>query len=223
VLLKAPDHPEVAAAARGLADRGIPVVTLVTDVHASGRIAYVGLDNAAAGATAAYLLALALRQSTADVLVTLSRSSFFGERERADAFETTLRRLDPGRAVHRVTDTDGLDTTLAAMVRGELRTHRRLGAVYSVGGGNRSIRQVFAEVGRRCEAFVGHDLDEDNLALLRAGELSAVLHHDLQADMRRAIRQVLRHYRLLPGAPTSVPANVEVVTPHNIPARLLPE
>jgi LacI family transcriptional regulator len=36
------------------------------------------------------------------------------------------------------------------------------------------------------------------------------------------MRQVMRHHRLLPGAPTSVPANVEVVTPFNIPARLGP-
>ena len=44
--------------------------------------------------------------------------------------------------------------------------------------------------------------------------LTAVLHHDLHADMRAAVRQVLRAHRLLRGAPTSVPANVEVVTPY---------
>ena len=36
--------------------RGIPTVTLVTDVPASRRVAYVGIDNRAAGATAAYLI-----------------------------------------------------------------------------------------------------------------------------------------------------------------------
>jgi LacI family transcriptional regulator len=124
--------------------------------------------------------------------------------------------------VHVVTDTDGLDATLAARVRGALSRHPGLGAVYSVGGGNRAIAEAFADEGRAVRAFIAHDLDEDNLALLREGTLSAVLHHDLRADMRRAMRQVMRHYRLLPGAATSVPANVEVVTPHNIPARMLP-
>ena len=85
------------------------------------------------------------------------------------------------------------------------------------------VRTAFRAAGRPCAAFVGHDLDQDNVELLRAGALSAVLHHDLNADMRRAIRQVLRHHSLLPGAPTSVPANVEVVTPYNLPARLLPD
>jgi LacI family transcriptional regulator len=37
------------------------------------------------------------------------------------------------------------------------------------------------------------------------------------------MRQVMRHHGLLPGAPTSVAAAVEVVTPHNVPPRLLPQ
>ena len=49
IVLKAPDDPAVAAAVRRARDRGIPTVTLVTDVGGSGRVAYVGLDNAAAG------------------------------------------------------------------------------------------------------------------------------------------------------------------------------
>ena len=222
VLLKAPDHPEVAAAVRRLLARGIPAVTLVTDVRKSQRVAYIGLDNAAAGATAAYLLSQWLEGREGEVLLTLSRSAFFGERERAEAFAQTLARLDPGRGVHVVADSDGLDETLGALVTEALARHPGLCAVYSVGGGNRATVAAFGAAGRRCTAFVGHDLDSDNVELLRAGALSAVLHHDLNADMRRAIRQVLRHHRLVPGAPTSVPANVEVVTPYNLPARLLP-
>ena len=56
ILLKAPDHPLVAAAVDELAAAGVPTVTLVTDVPASRRVAYVGIDNRAAGATAAYLI-----------------------------------------------------------------------------------------------------------------------------------------------------------------------
>lgn len=222
VLLKAPDHPEVAAAVQRLGMRGIPVVTLVTDVRASGRAAYVGLDNAAAGATAAYLVAHCLGDGVGDVLVTLSRSLFFGERERVEAFTETLARLAPGCGVHAITDTDGLDVTMAALVRSTLDDHSTIAAVYSVGGGNRATVAAFEAAGRQCRVFLAHDLDEDNLELLRSGALTAVLHHDLHADMRRAMRQVMRHHGILPGAPMSVPANVEVITPYNMPARMPP-
>ena len=56
MILKAPDHPLVAEAVDELAGAGIPVVTFVTDVPFSRRVAYVGVDNRAAGATAAYLV-----------------------------------------------------------------------------------------------------------------------------------------------------------------------
>ena len=57
VVLKAPDVPLVVEAVERLADRGIPVITIVTDLPTSSRVAYVGIDNRAAGATAAYLIA----------------------------------------------------------------------------------------------------------------------------------------------------------------------
>ncbi|MFE0516197.1 LacI family DNA-binding transcriptional regulator, partial [Streptomyces sp. NPDC058964] len=56
VILKAPDVPEVNAAVSRLAAAGIPVVTLATDLPAGPRVAYVGIDDRAAGATAAYLM-----------------------------------------------------------------------------------------------------------------------------------------------------------------------
>ena len=91
VLLKGPDVPEVAEAGQRLVAAGIPVVTLVTDVPASGRLAYVGIDNRAAGATAAYLVGQWLGDAPGDVLVTLSRSVFRGEEEREMGFRATLR------------------------------------------------------------------------------------------------------------------------------------
>ena len=68
--------------------------------------------------------------------------------------------------------------------------------------------------------FIGHDLDADNLALLRTGVLTVVLHHDLRADLRAALTQLLRAHRLLPGAPESVRSAPQVVTPWNVPPRL---
>ena len=56
VILKAPEAPEVNAAVLRLSEAGIPVVTLVSDLPFSKRVAYVGMDNRSAGATAAYLV-----------------------------------------------------------------------------------------------------------------------------------------------------------------------
>jgi LacI family transcriptional regulator len=219
VILKAPDHPLVVNAVRRLADSGIPTVTFVTEVSGSRRAAYVGLDNSAAGATAAYLITQWSGRS-GGVLVTVSHSSFRGEEERVLGFRRTLAELAPRRAVHAVNDTDGLDRTILVAVRGALALHPSINAVYSAGGGNVAILTAFEEVGVTPRVFVAHDLDGDNRALLRTRKVSAVLHHDLRSDMRRACRLLLQARGVLPGTPVSIPSQVQVVTPYNEPASI---
>jgi LacI family transcriptional regulator len=133
VVLKAPDVPEVAAATLALTRAGIPVVTLVTDLPTSGRAAYVGIDNRSAGATAAYLVGQWLGAAPGDVLVTLSSGSFRGEEEREMGFRAALRGARPARELVEITESDGLDERVGALVRDALRRHPGIRAVYSIG------------------------------------------------------------------------------------------
>jgi LacI family transcriptional regulator len=219
VILKAPDHPLVAEAVDRLADRGIPTVTFVTDVPSSRRAAYVGMDNVAAGSTAAYLITQRAARS-GSVLLTVSHSSFRGEEERGLGFRRTLSELAPEQTVHEVKDTDGLDASILVAVRGALALHPSINAVYSAGGGNVATLKAFEEVGVTPEVYVAHDLDADNRGLLRTRRISVVLHHDLRADMRRACRLVLQARGILPGRPENIPSQVQVVTPYNEPASI---
>lgn len=131
-----------------------------------------------------------------------------------------MSRLDPGRPLNVMGDADGLDSTMRGLVASALDAHPDTVAVYSIGGGNRATATEFAARRRTVKVFLAHDLDADNIALLRDGTLAAVLHHDLRSDMRAAIRQVLRFHRLLPGAPASILASPQVITPYNVPHRL---
>jgi LacI family transcriptional regulator len=216
VLLKAQDHPAVVAAIGRVTDARIPVVTLVTDVPLSRRLAYVGIDNRAAGATAAYLLT----QWNADlgsVLVTLSSSSFRGEEEREIGFRAAMRELSPTTPIRELAETHGLDAVMLDAVTVVLDADPSVDAVYSIGGGNRATVDAFTRAGRTCSVFVAHDLDDDNTRLLRGRQVSAVLHHDLSADMRRACRLVLQGHGALPGTPQTVPSQIQVITPYNEP------
>jgi LacI family transcriptional regulator len=65
VILKAPEAPEVNAAVLRLPEAGVPIVTLVTDLPFSKRVAYVGMDNRSAGAAAAYSSASGWASGTA--------------------------------------------------------------------------------------------------------------------------------------------------------------
>ncbi len=219
VLLKAPDLPAVAEAVNRLAAAGIPVVTLVTDLPASARRSYVGMDNRAAGETAAYLLGQWLGgRKKQQVLVTLSSNRFHGEEEREIGFRRALRERHRHVSIVEASEGQGIDGATGALVRQALAAHPGIAAVYSIGGGNAAIVQAFAQAGRRCQVFIGHDLDADNLALLEAGAIHAVLHHDLGQDMRRACQEILRAQGALPALAQAPPLSaIQVVTPWNLP------
>ena len=216
IILKAPDVSEVNESVARLAARRIPVVTLVTDLPRSPRTAYIGIDNRAAGATAAYLITQWLGRRPGAVLVTLSRSFFRGEEEREMGFRSALRSMQPSRRVVDVTETDGLDATIRCLVVKALTAEGAVPAAYSIGGGNTAILDAFAESGRPAPLLIVHDLDEDNIRLLRAGRVAAVLHHDLRADMRRASQVIMSAQNALPGF-TVAPSAIQVVTPYNVP------
>lgn len=217
VVLKAPDIPAVAAAIGRLTAARIPVITLVTDVPASTRIAHVGMDDRAAGATAAYLMHQVLRGKSGAVLVVNSSELFRGEGEREKGFRSALGEYDARRVIIDIPNSDGLDETCRRLVAAELRAHPDIVAVYSIGGGNSGIASAFAAEARMCEAFIGHDLASANRDLLGDGRLTAVLHHDLAADMRQIARLVMVHHGVLPGPLPKAPSAIQVITPHNMP------
>jgi LacI family transcriptional regulator len=136
-----------------LAAAAIPVLTFVTDVPFSRRVAHVGVDNRAAGATAAYLVTRWSRSAPGGVLVTLSSSTFRGEEEREVGFRATLRELAPQRPVIEVTDTEGLDSSMLRAVGDALAAHPTLDAVYSIGGGNTATLAAFRAAGRHYPAY----------------------------------------------------------------------
>jgi LacI family transcriptional regulator len=217
VILKAPDVPEIGDAIAKLDEHGIPVVTLVTDIPLSRRVAYVGIDNRAAGSTAAYLVHRLLGDQEGDVLIALSRSVFRGEEEREIGFRATMRSRSADRALIEQTDTDGLDATVRQSTLRTLRENPGINSVYSIGGGNQAILEAFNAAGRRCQVFVGHDLDRDNLRLLHDERLTAVLHHDLRYDMRRACHVIMQAQGAIDGPIESMPSPIHIVTPYNIP------
>jgi len=218
VILKAPEAPEVNAAVLRLSEAGIPVVTLVSDLPFSKRVAYVGMDNRSAGATAAYLVNQWLGPGRGRrVLVALSRSVFRGEEEREIGFRSAIRERWPDRALAEITDSDGLDSSVYRLALDALDRHDDLEAVYSIGGGNRAILDAFDARRRPCRVFIAHDLDRDNRELLQAGRLSAVLYHDLRRDMHRACQIIMQAHGALDGPIVTAPAPIQVITPFNVP------
>lgn len=203
LILEAAETPELVEAVGRL---DIPVVTLGADLPASKRVAHVGLDETEAGATAAYLVDQWLADRAGDVLVVTTEHDV---RSRVTGFRAELRERAPNRRL-RLTDPAG--------IRAELAANPSVRAVYVPGrGAVAAVIAAFAAEHRRYDVFVAHDLDDDHADLLRAGRLSALLHHDLRADLRSACLAILQSSGALPGPARSHPSHVQVITPLNVP------
>jgi LacI family transcriptional regulator len=220
VCLKARDLPEVRDSIDRLVAAGIPVVTLVTDIPGSRRAAYAGLDNASAGRTAGFLIARSLRDRSGTVLMTRSQGSFLGEDDRARGFADMLARHCPGLALVDVSGGGGVPFETRQEIARAASRIEGLTAVYSMGGGNKATLEALAHHGLSPQIYIGHDLDGENLSLLRRGSIDFVLHHDLRIDIRNAFRVFLHRARLLPHAPEMPASDVQIITPENIPAHV---
>jgi LacI family transcriptional regulator len=215
VVLKAPDTEVIREEVAAMVQAGIPVITLVTDLPDSGRIAYAGSDNRVAGETAAYLIGSRIGSAGGTVLLTLSSSRFRGEEERESAFRRIASARYPDLVIVEISEGYGKDSATGAQVRKALETNRTIDAI---GGGNRAIIEAFETAGRPLPVHVAHDLDEDNLALLKAEKLSYVLHHNLNADAASVFTTFLEGRKALPKMKRPALSALVIITPFNIPA-----
>ncbi|WP_085902886.1 LacI family DNA-binding transcriptional regulator [Kiloniella majae] len=217
LILKVPDLPEINQAVQRIVAAGIPVVSFVTDIPQSNRLAYIGMNNYKSGQTAGYLMKKFLGNRSGQILLTLSRDVFQGEEERESGFKSVFSDTPNQITILRLSEGRGDDTATKELAFELLSREKNILAVYSAGGGNKAILESLGKTKQPCQFFIAHDLDRDNVRLLQQGKISLVIYHNLRQDARRACQLILRHHRLLPSDFTVSPSEIGIATPYNIP------
>ena len=189
VAVVATDHAPVRLAVGGLAARGVGVVTLVSDAPGSGRAQYVGIDNSAAGRTAASLMGRFLRGVSGRVAVVAGSMLLRDHAERRFGFEQVLRteypQLVPLPAVEGLDNAAVAETALGA----ELDRYPDIVGVYSLGAGNRGVLAALRKRGLAgTVCAIAHELTEHSRAALADGSFAAILCQDPGHEARSAVR-----------------------------------
>jgi LacI family transcriptional regulator len=161
VAMVAVDAPDVRVAVDRLKKAGIPVVTLVSDLSASSRDHFSGIDNSAAGRTAANLMGRFLRKVDGRVAILAGSMLVRDHRERLEGFLAVLAEDFPRVAILPVIEAQDDPATVEAMVRETLRRFPDLSGIYSLGAGNRGLIRVLKGLdparrprpGRRCRVI----------------------------------------------------------------------
>src|SRR5260370_12013503 len=134
-------YPEIAEVSAALAEvsETKPVVTLVSDMPRSGRMAYVGLDNRSAGRVAGELMARFIGRDGGEIILVSGLHSFIGHEEREMGFRSVLReRHNNCRVVAGLESREQTDTS-RELVRDVLRARPNIAGIYNVSAGNRAI------------------------------------------------------------------------------------
>ena len=218
ICLKVRDTSKINEVINDLGKSGIPIVTLVTDVRNIKKLAYVGLDNAGAGETAAYLIGKTLKSQTATILTTQSNEFFSGETDRERSFEKLIAQNTQKIKFLKIKGGGGLEGPTKRLVYNAVQNVQSIDAVYSMGGGSKSIISALEDQNLRPKIFIAHDLDKDNRELLIQRKIDFVLNHNLTNDLRRVFGAFLSHLGLSTSQPSFMLSDINIITPFNIPA-----
>ena len=186
------EHPAVREAVALLADRGVPTITLISDLSGSRRAAYVGLDNRAAGRTAGYLVGRFIGPATRAAKVALQVVGLREGHDDAQKNYTQTRTL--------------------------LEQYPDLAGIYNIGGASDGVARALKEMGREHKVvFIGHGLTPDTRAMLIDGSMDAVITQSPQAAMMSCVR-IFTNLREKRDAMLGVdPAKTLVIFRENLP------
>lgn len=187
------DHPLVREAVASLAEAGVPTVTVISDLSNSRRAAYVGLDNRAAGRTAAYLLARFMGAQAhtrrAKVAMIAGSLSYRAHEEREVGFLHLFEEQYPLAQVVGLREGQDDPEKNYRQARALLEQHADLGGIYNIGGGPEGIARALKEAGLAHKVvFIGHGLTPDTRALLIDGTMDAVITQNPQSTIMSCVR-----------------------------------
>jgi len=189
VALVATDAPEVRDAVDRLVKDGIPVVTLVSDLTGSQRHHYAGVDNIAAGRTAARLLGRFLGGSKGEVAVLAGSMLVRDHRERLEGFAAVMAAEFPSLSILPVIEGRDDPDMAHMLVADALSTKSGIIGVYSLGAGNRGLIKALKEKAvDRSLTVVAHELTAHTRAALLDGTIDAILNQNAGHEVRSAIR-----------------------------------
>ncbi len=188
VVFMALEDPAVRDAVDALAGRGVPAVTIISDIGASRRVAYVGLDNRAAGRTAAYIMARFIGSRRSKVAMIAGSLSYRAHEEREMGFLHLFAETFP--QVEVVGLRQGFDDPEKnfRQTRRLLADHADLAGVYCIGGGPEGVARALKEARRdQNVVLIGHGLTPESRGFLLDGAIDAVITQTPQATLMNCI------------------------------------
>lgn len=186
------DHPVTRRAVRDLTESGIKVVTICSDIDASLRAAYVGVDDRIAGRTAALIMGRMTAGRAGPVALFAGQRDLQGQSAREAGFRAILERDFPRLHALPTLDARNDNTISEAQTAALLERHPDLIGIYSMGGGRSGIAAALTAYTPDPRPFVAmHDLTETTRRSLRSGVVDLVIDQNARLVGEQAVTRLL--------------------------------
>ena len=186
-IIVASQEPVVVAAVDAASRRGVVVMTLVSDLPGTLRRHFIGIDNLAAGRTAAALLGRFLPQG-GKVAVIAGSLHLRDHADRLAGFAAALAEQFP--AITLIGPIEGHDERreTETLVGDLLVRHPDLGGLYNLGAGNGGLVTAVDASGRAGSLrVIAHELTEPTRRGLQSGAIDVVLDQNPDGEIRAAL------------------------------------
>ncbi|HWV20296.1 MAG TPA: LacI family DNA-binding transcriptional regulator, partial [Devosia sp.] len=181
------EEPEILAAVEAASRRGIAVMTLVSDLPLSNRRHFIGIDNAAAGRTAASLLGRFLPQG--GIVAVIAGSLHLRDHlDRLEGFRQILSADFPAIELRGPFEGHDERGETEALVSRLLAENPNLSGIYNLGAGNAGLVSALRHSGRAGRLrVIAHELTAPTREGLRLGAIDVVLDQNPDGEIREAI------------------------------------
>ena len=210
LILAVPNSPAISAAVEAVVNRGLPVVHVVTRASAN-RGEFVGIDNYAAGRTAAHFIARMAR--TDGPVIALCHPIYQVHRDRIRGFSDYFRDHPGTIGFEWLGFSRDEEHFSAETLAIGLEMYPNLVGLYNAGGANSALISVLRRHRRAREIlFVGHELTDYTRAAMLEGIMDVVLDQAPEAQAQRALDLILRRVGLTAIEPDQNPIRFITIT-----------
>lgn len=224
VIVDAPDHPLIKSTISELAKRSRPVVTIISDVPGSERLAYAGTDHYKAGRSAGYFLGRMTAPAgiRGKVIILCHHIGFQAHAERIRGLSDQLIAEAPHLELAEIVR-GGDDPALSEILLKEaFARHPETVCIYNAGAGNRGVVAAMrAEILPQRPIFVGHELTAFTWSSLREGWMTLTIDQNPEVQAQYAIDVLMHHFGFDSANHVAKPylSNVPIVLygPQNLP------
>lgn len=218
VAIMALETPQVRDAIHRIKSAGVPVVAFISNQPNADCDHFVGINNIAAGRTAATLIGRFVGDKSGQVLVVTDTTQSRDSLERRLGFDTVLSADFPQLQASPSLETYNDSSRANLMMRNILSSNNNVLAIYLMGSSMRETTSALKKLGlSKGVVIIGHELTSHTRQGLRDGLIDAVITQDVGHLVRSSLRMLKARIDGVGTLASQERIRIEIIMAENMP------